>query len=75
MQLRGLFNIEHPPRFLAGRPDDCRFARAPLKMLVEACDAARAQRRAGNGGMLTISISDGVYYLSDTLGATPIRRR
>src|SRR5690349_15912853 len=44
----------------------------PLKTMVEARDAARAQRRAGNTGTLTIRISDGVYYLSDTLVLTPL---
>ena len=43
----------------------------PLKTLVEARDTARAQRRAGIAGTLTIRISDGVYYLSDTLVLTP----
>ena len=43
----------------------------PLKTLVEARDAARAQRRAGNTAPLTVRISDGVYYLSDTLVLTP----
>ena len=43
----------------------------PVKTLAEARDAARAQRRAGTAGNLTIRISDGVYYLSDTLVLTP----
>src|SRR6476660_3831820 len=43
----------------------------PLKTLVEARDAARAQRRAGNTGPFTIRVSDGAHYLSDTLVLTP----
>ena len=40
----------------------------PVKTLAEAREAARAQRRAGRTGNLTIRISQGVYFLPETLG-------
>src|SRR5260370_38636571 len=43
----------------------------PVTTLVQARDAARAQRHAGKTGNLTIRVSDGVYYLSETLVLTP----
>ena len=43
----------------------------PVKTLAEARDAARAQRRAGKTGNLTIRIGDGVYFLPETLVLTP----
>ena len=43
----------------------------PVKTLAQGRDAARAQRRAGRTGNLTIRISDGVYFLAETLVLTP----
>lgn len=43
----------------------------PLKTLAEARDAARAQRRAGAAGPITITIHAGTYYLPQTLVLTP----
>lgn len=42
-----------------------------VKTLAQARDAARAQRRAGVTGSVTIRISDGTYYLAETLVLTP----
>jgi parallel beta-helix repeat protein len=42
----------------------------PLKSLTEARDAARAQRRAGRTGTITIQLRDGVYFLPETLSLT-----
>src|SRR5271157_3908897 len=39
----------------------------PIKTLVDARDAARAQRRSGKTGPITITVHAGTYYLSDTL--------
>src|SRR3984885_623263 len=39
----------------------------PIKTLVEARDAARAQRRAGSAGPITITVRAGTYFLSETL--------
>lgn len=43
----------------------------PLRTLAEARDAARAQRRAGTQGNITIQIADGTYFLTETLVLTP----
>src|ERR1035438_986325 len=43
----------------------------PVKTLAEARDAARARRRAGSTGNVTIRIGDGVYFLAETLVLTP----
>jgi hypothetical protein len=43
----------------------------PVKTLAQGRDAARAQRRAGRTGNVTIRISDGVYFLAETLVLTP----
>ncbi len=43
----------------------------PIRSLGEARDAARAKRRAGRSGTITIRIADGVYRLSETLVLTP----
>jgi parallel beta-helix repeat protein len=43
----------------------------PIRTLVEARDAARAQRRGGATGPITIQIRDGVYFLHETLVLTP----
>jgi transcriptional regulator GlxA family with amidase domain len=43
----------------------------PVKTLAAARDTARAQRRAGASGTITIQIRDGVYFLKETLVLTP----
>ena len=43
----------------------------PIKTLAEARDAARAQRKAGVAGTITITIHAGTYYLPETLLLTP----
>ena len=43
----------------------------PIRTLAGARDAARAQRREGRSGTITIRIVDGVYFLPDTLVLTP----
>jgi hypothetical protein len=43
----------------------------PVKTLAQARDTARAQRRAGKTGNFTIRISEGVYFLPETLVLTP----
>jgi hypothetical protein len=43
----------------------------PIRTLAGARDAARAQRRAGASGPITIQIRDGVYFLKETLVLTP----
>jgi len=43
----------------------------PIKALATARDAARAQRRAGATGSITIQIRDGIYFLKETLILTP----
>lgn len=45
--------------------------RGPIKTLAEARDAARAQRRSGRLGPITITIRAGTYYLSETLVLGP----
>jgi parallel beta-helix repeat protein len=42
----------------------------PVRSLAEARDAARAQRRAGRTGAITIEIRDGLYFLPETLALT-----
>jgi len=39
----------------------------PIKTLAEARDAARAERRAGRTGSITITVRAGTYYLPETL--------
>ena len=41
------------------------------RTLVEARDAARAQRRAGKTGPITIAVRGGTYYLTETLALGP----
>jgi hypothetical protein len=43
----------------------------PVKTLLEARDAARAQRRSGKTGPITITIRAGRYFLQDTLTLGP----
>ena len=43
----------------------------PIKTLAEARDAARAQRKAGVTGAITITIHAGTYFLPETLVLTP----
>ena len=43
----------------------------PIKTLSEARDAARAERRSGKVGTITITVRAGTYYLSDTLVLGP----
>ena len=43
----------------------------PIKTLAEARDAARAQRRSGATGVVTIQVRDGTYFLPETLVLTP----
>lgn len=43
----------------------------PIKTLAEARDAARAQRKAGATGAITITIHAGTYFLPETLVLTP----
>jgi hypothetical protein len=43
----------------------------PIRTPAAARDAARAARRAGRTGTVTIQIADGVYFLSETLVLTP----
>ena len=43
----------------------------PIRTLVEARDAARAQRRAGRSGNIDIRIAGGTYFLGETLVLTP----
>ena len=43
----------------------------PIRTLVEARDAARALRRAGKGGTVTIRIAAGTYFLTEALVLTP----
>jgi parallel beta-helix repeat protein len=43
----------------------------PIKTLVEARDAARAQRRSGKKGPITITVREGTYYLPETLVLSP----
>jgi hypothetical protein len=43
----------------------------PIKTLAEARDAARAQRRRGAAGPITITIHAGTYFLPQTLVLTP----
>jgi parallel beta-helix repeat protein len=43
----------------------------PIRTLTEARDAARAQRRTGTKGNITIQIAVGAYFLSETLILTP----
>ena len=42
-----------------------------VRTLAEARDAARGQRRKGTKGTITIRISDGTYFLPETLVLTP----
>ena len=43
----------------------------PIRTLTAARDAARAQRRAGRSGPVTVEVRDGTYFLSETLVLTP----
>ncbi|MDE3164830.1 MAG: right-handed parallel beta-helix repeat-containing protein [Acidobacteriota bacterium] len=43
----------------------------PVRTLSAARDAARAARRAGHSGTITIQLRDGVYFLPETLVLTP----
>lgn len=43
----------------------------PIKTLIAARDAARAERQKGVNGVITIQIRDGVYFLKETLVLTP----
>ena len=43
----------------------------PVRTFTEARDAARAQRRAGQKGNITIRIAEGTYFLGETLVLTP----
>jgi len=43
----------------------------PIKTLAEARDAARAERRSGRTGSITITVRAGTYYLPETLGLGP----
>ena len=43
----------------------------PIKTLLAARDAARAQRRSGQTGPITITVRAGTYYLPDTLVLGP----
>jgi parallel beta-helix repeat protein len=43
----------------------------PIRTLAAARDAARAQRRAGRTGPITVEIRDGTYFLPETLVLTP----
>jgi len=43
----------------------------PIKTLAEARDAARAQRRSGKSGPITITVRAGTYYLPETLVLGP----
>src|SRR6266542_3644271 len=57
------------PAILAGQtvivsPD------GPIKTLLESRDAARAQRRSGRAGAITVQIRDGLYFLPETLTLT-----
>ena len=43
----------------------------PIRTLIEARDAARAQRRSGITGPITITVRAGTYFLSETLALGP----
>lgn len=43
----------------------------PIRTLAEARNAARAVKRSSAGGVVTIRIHDGTYYLAETLVLTP----
>jgi parallel beta-helix repeat protein len=43
----------------------------PINTLAEARDAARAQRRSGKKGPITITVRAGTYYLAETLVLSP----
>ena len=43
----------------------------PIRSLTEARDAARAKRRSGTTGTITIVIKSGTYFLAETLVLTP----
>ena len=43
----------------------------PIRSLTAARDAARAQRRTGRTGTITVELRDGTYFLSETLVLTP----
>jgi parallel beta-helix repeat protein len=45
--------------------------RGPIRTLTEARDAARAQRRSGITGPITITVRAGTYFLSETLVLGP----
>src|ERR1019366_9680141 len=42
----------------------------PIRTLAAARDAARAQRRAGRTGPITVQLRDGTYFLPETLVLT-----
>lgn len=68
MKLRALLLLSVPAlgaQTIVVSPD------GPVKTLVEARDTARARRRAGASGNLTIQIRDGLYFLKETLILTP----
>jgi hypothetical protein len=63
--LLSLLTVTISAQTIAVSPD------GPIKTLAEARDAARAQRRSGKTGPITITVRAGTYYLPETLVLGP----
>ena len=61
-----IFSVTAPAQTVAVSPT------GPIKTLAEARDAARAQRRSGVTGPITITIGAGTYFLPETLILGPV---